>query len=171
MKGQSFEVSKNERGFYFIEVRHSYHRRGCFILWVHPDFIQRDEKGREFVVFPIEGGRIVRTEKGSYVLRKNPEWITWCLCVSSGYRGSSDIKTEDAEEIVKLKVFHSPLGRIGEDTLCFFNVPKEKKIKVKIRRSGRDIEEDKENEEYEIYGVEIKKAIDEEIEKLLGGSQ
>jgi len=115
-------LKKNDRGFPFAEISAGAHGHKKTRLWIHyslvpgrcPEGWENLDRAEEF--FPSVG-RVVRTEKGSLVLRPADGWTTYVVRIPSGYRGEAAITTvegDGAEVMAEGSFYHSPQGRCGE---------------------------------------------------------
>jgi len=123
--------------FYYIDIGKEEHYRPSFRLWINRQLVQTDEGG-EYISFPIQNARVIRTEKGNYVLRPEENWNTFKVGVLCGYRGTSTFKVlEPAEaEIFSYKEYASQLGSLGISEYALVSV-KSDKVKIRWERTGR----------------------------------
>jgi hypothetical protein len=126
------------RTYYFTDVGSGRHGRASFRLWVNGNLVKTDEEGKEFIEFPIENARIVKTEKGSYVLRPASGWYVFNAGIEAGYRGTSAFRVLEPEEaeIFEYVIYHSPVGSLGISHYALINTQKDK-LKIKWERDGR----------------------------------
>jgi len=162
-------LKKNDRGFPFAEISAKAHGHVKTRLWIHhslypgrcPDVWEdwsKLDRSEEFFPSP---GRIVRTERGSLVLRPAAGWTTYLVRIPSGYRGTaaiSDITGPDVEIMAEGKFYHSPQGRCGETAWALISA--RGPVVVTGSRTGRRI--DPENE-----GLTVRYTPDGEMEELV----
>jgi hypothetical protein len=104
-------------------------------VWLSDKLLRRDEKGI-FIEFPVTGCRIVRTEKGSIVLKPGPANLFW-ISKHCGYRGRSEIEVlSSAIEILKFYEYDSPRGSLGISQHLFV-LTDEPFVKYRWSRTGR----------------------------------
>ncbi|MCX8209399.1 MAG: hypothetical protein N3G79_07150, partial [Sulfolobales archaeon] len=97
-----------------------------------------DTEGNEFVEFPARA-RVIKTEKGTLVLKPDPNYITHYIFEKCGFRGGSDIEIEKPEgaEIYYFSEYESPKGSLGISTGALVVIPKGEQLIYRWRRSGR----------------------------------
>jgi len=108
-------------------------------VWVSRKLVDVVE-GKPRVLFPLEG-ELVRTNKGTWVIR--PEFDTWTywIEVGCGYRGESHIEVPDLYVHVHIPRYHSPRGSLGISDRVIVTIPKDcHPVKFDFRRSGRHLE-------------------------------
>lgn len=121
----TFVQSKEDNGkiFYYLDFGHESHGRVSLRLWINVCFVEFDENKRPYVTFPVVGGKICKTEKGSFVLRRG-NCTVYNILVHCGYRGGSSIKVHNKEyEKFPYSVFLSPQGSLGVSRGALFNIP------------------------------------------------
>jgi len=91
------------------------------------------------VDFPVHNAKVVKTAKGSLVLRPAEGWMTYHIFEKCGYRGDTWLRILEPEEYEKheYQEFHSPRGRLGISEGMLVCVPEGKTLKYKYRLSGR----------------------------------
>jgi len=109
------------------------------ILWVSKSLIEKDDEGREFVEVTGNNRRIVKTNKGNFVLKQGSEEDkVFYIETTCGYRGSASYEIKEGEGIVELPLLkcHSPRGNLGEkkEALIYTRSPY---IIYKETRTGR----------------------------------
>jgi len=137
------KVEQNDRGFRFIEIRHSAHDHKRLIIWIGRNVILTPtEKENEFVIeFPLTNTHIRRTEKGGLVFTARKNSTVFYCEQSSGYRGSSDLSVEsNCELIERVWKLHSGRGSLG-DTCCAFFQTDKKNCHVRWKKTGRRVEQ------------------------------
>ena len=84
--------------------------------------------------------RIVRTEKGTVVLRRAEGWNVFLVGIPCGYRGESWFEIVEPTiadaDIFPYKVYASELGSLGISTYALVNANTDK-VKIKWARNGR----------------------------------
>lgn len=138
-------VNRNDRGFGYIEFVAGSHDHVKTRVWVHNDLIQ-EKDGREYVEFPIRGGWITKTEKGSLVLKKWPQdAVVFHIEIPSGYRGSARIDriahgpgTGELVVVATGSAYHSGQGSLGDTAWALVN--SDGPIEVFGTASGRRID-------------------------------
>jgi len=115
----------------------NYHRNP--LLWVSKSLIERDENGAEFVEVTGAGKKLIKTEKGNFVLKKGgKEDRVFYISTTCGYRGYADFTILEGEAITELPLLdcRSPRGNLGEkkEALVYTKSPY---IIYKEERSGR----------------------------------
>jgi len=126
------------RTYYFTDVGSGRHGRPSFRLWVNGNLVKTDDKGNPFIEFPVKDARIVKTGKGSYVLRPSPGWNVFDVGVEAGYRGTSTFRVLEPEETETFEyvIYHSPVGSLGISHYALINAHKDR-LKIKWERDGR----------------------------------
>ncbi|MCX8209384.1 MAG: hypothetical protein N3G79_07075, partial [Sulfolobales archaeon] len=124
--------------FYYADIGRISHGRPSLRLWISSKLVQRDTEGNEFIEFPVRG-RIIRTEKGTLVLKPSNDHITHYLFVKCGFRGGSAIEIEkpDNAEVFCFSEFESPQGSLGVSTGALVTIPRGEQLIYRWRRSGR----------------------------------
>jgi len=127
------------RVYHYLDVGSEEHGRKTFRLWVNHDLINFDGKGEAYIEFPVLG-KIVRTEKGSLVLRPISGWRVYDVGVACGYRGTSEfsvLKPEPSEyELFGYRIFYSERGSLGVENRALINT-KADSVMIKWYRDGR----------------------------------
>ena len=138
-----FKEDEQGRRFPYIDVGAEDHGRPSFRLWVSGRLVQREDD-KCYVVFPVHGARIERTERGSLVLRPAEGWSVYYLVVPCGFRGDSgfEILEPQGTELFPFKKYHSPRGSLGVDHGALVNVPDDtdgrpQPVKYRWERTGR----------------------------------
>jgi len=160
------EIQKNERGFFFFELRSGAHNYIRTRIWVHRDLVNEEET----LDFPLVGAKVVKTPKGGLVLRpaENEHWVA-LITERSGYRGTASISVEaveggEVEVITSGREFHSPRGSLGETAWALINV--RGKIRVRAHITGRRISKNDFSYTLSPTGEKVEE-ICEEVEKFL----
>jgi len=122
--------------FYFIQVGKREYFRPHRTIWLTPKLI-RNERGEEFVEFPLKG-KIVVTEKGTVKLLSSAEHTTYDVFVGCGFRGESTFEVLDPV-VAKIDYvnFHSERGSLGVSRGALVTVDGERPLRVRYTRSGR----------------------------------
>ena len=112
------EVKEAEgKRFYYKDFGSESHGRTSFRLWVHPSFVQKDEKGKPFFELPTKGH--LEQGKSSYtvILRRGEKWI-YDVGIRCGYRGGSsfEILNDPNAKVFKYYEYRSPRGSLGIST-------------------------------------------------------
>ena len=122
--------------FYYLLLGEEEHKRPSLCLWINRRLVQRDET-ESYIQFPVRNARVVRTEKGNYVLRPEQGWNTYDVGVSSGYRGISTLEVlEPSSEVFTYREYASPLGSLGVSQYALVSASSDE-VKVRWKRSGR----------------------------------
>ena len=130
------EITRNERGFGYITFYSEAHDHVRTRVWVNDALIK--DNGIEF---PIRGATIIRTEKGSLVMKKTPGWNVFHVEIRSGYRGlASIVEVKGGEIMASGKEYHSPRGNLGETAWALVN-SNQNFIEVFGERSGRRVDQ------------------------------
>ncbi|WP_340691057.1 hypothetical protein [Hydrogenobacter thermophilus] len=178
MKGVWVDVVKRDAGeFYKVNVGRGAHGKVQHILWIAKPLLYEDEKGNKRVDIVGVDRRIVKTEKGNFVLRREQGWITYDIGWECGYRGSSsfEILTPLPEDSIVLKydIYHSERGSLGISTFALVSTRLDR-IAVSLKRSGRLYGKPaKTVREYYVEEGEVKErdipeaCMDEELAELL----
>jgi hypothetical protein len=141
MEKLSLEVKTFEGwNFYFADIGKEIHGRPSFRLWVSPYLVKKDADGNPFIELPLADAKIVRTEKGTIVLRRVEGWKVFRVGIPCGYRGESWFRilepaVEDSDVFV-YKVYNSELGSLGVSVYALVNT-KADKVKIEWERTGR----------------------------------
>jgi len=136
-------LEKND-GFYYFELGNYYHKSG--IVWVHKSLVERISVWEGFehiyeVFKPGVGKRIIKTEKGNYVIRPDPNYavivVGW-VCGTGGGSKYQILTPLDNDEIaIPFEIYHSRRGSVGISRYALLSVKKDKNIKVYLTRTGR----------------------------------
>src|SRR5690606_32106376 len=81
-----------DKKFFYTDVGSETHGRSSFRLWVSGRLVQKEVKFNRdfyFLEFPVVNAGIVKTEKGTLVLRPMPGSVVYNVLVPCGYRGGS----------------------------------------------------------------------------------
>ena len=96
-------------------------------------------------MFPVRNAKISKTEKGSFVLRPDEQFMVHDVFVSCGYRGSSSLKIIEPLDVgtdsFPYCVYSSQTGSLGISDGALVNVLSGETLKIQYRRSGRRIEQ------------------------------
>jgi hypothetical protein len=128
--------------FYYADVGSEVHGRYSFRLWISgrlvKQVVDKDGNVTYLVTFPVKDAAIVRTEKGTLVLRPVPGKVTHNILVPCGYRGTSSIQVDDMAgvEVYTYYVYESPRGNLGISTGALI-VANDVPVFVNWSRSGR----------------------------------
>ena len=140
---ETFEVQTarfDDKVFYFVDVGKEIHGKKSFRLWINRKLVpQPDKDGIIKMNFPIVGAKVIKTEKGNYVLRPQQGWWTGAFIKFCGYRGISEctvIKPEDVV-LVRYKIFASPQGNLGISEGVLFSAPESEPVLIQWKRTGR----------------------------------
>ncbi|MCX7998432.1 MAG: hypothetical protein N3A69_05695 [Leptospiraceae bacterium] len=125
--------------FFYIDVGDERHGKPSFRLWISSKLVKHDEKGIEYIEFPVQNAKIIKTEKGTHVLKPSNEFTVYYVFVQCGYRGKSKINVLEPSdaEIFKFLVYRSQTGSLGISEGLLANVRKGQKLKVQWERTGR----------------------------------
>jgi len=137
-------VEINEKGFKYLDWMHGTHQKRRFRVWLSRD-VQTDYEDQflgEIANFPLEDSGVDITQKGTFVLRFVPDFITYLVSIKSGYRGSAWIEDIRGARLLKeWKVFHSPLGNLGETHWAIYFAERDNPVQIKWHRTGRHVEQ------------------------------
>jgi len=127
--------------FYYIPFGCGYHRKTDFYLWINRRLVKFDENGNPYTEFPAQDSKVIKTEKGNYVLRPEEGWTTFAsVGEECGFRGSSSFEILDPpkETVVLLEytIYNSPAGSTGVSCYGLVSV-KSKELTIKWTRTGR----------------------------------
>jgi len=130
---------QNEAGekFPYVDVGSEDHGRKSFRLWVSHKLIKKKDE-KDIIEFPMNA-MIIKTEKGSLILKPSENHITHNIFVQCGYRGSSSFKILEpqVEQICEYRVYESPRGNCGISHGALVTIPKGSVLKYKWKRTGR----------------------------------
>jgi hypothetical protein len=125
--------------FFYLPVGSEDHGRPTYILWVARRFVKTDEKGYNFIEFPVENCNIVRG-KGKGLILKEGDRNLYIFSIEAGFRGESSIDEVycygDEPEIYKFYEYHSPRGSTGIDEGVLV-LTKSDKVRISWSRTGR----------------------------------
>jgi len=136
-----FKEAEGKR-FFYMDVGSEVHGRPSFRLWVSGRLVQEEIKDDQikhyYLKFPVINAGIVRTEKGTLVLRPAQDTVTYNVLVSCGYRGSSSFEVVSPEmtQVYLYEEYSSPLGNLGVSQGGMVVAPLGS-IKFKWERTGR----------------------------------
>jgi hypothetical protein len=134
----SYKEDEKGEKFYFIDVGSEDHGRPSFRLWVSAKLIIRDENGRDIIKFPVNA-TIVKTEKGSLILKPQENFTVRYIFVNCGYRGGASFEILEPKEaqIFEFREYRSPRGNCGISKGALVVIPKGTVLKYKWKRTGR----------------------------------
>ena len=123
--------------FYYADFGSERHGKTSFRLWVHPSFIQKDDKGDPHFTLPMEGVSLSHGKSNSTVIMRPGDLNLFEVFVSCGYRGgaSFEIITPYESEFV-FKKYHSQTGSLGVSVGALVTT-KEDHVTYRWSRSGR----------------------------------
>ena len=125
----------NGTKFPYIEIGGGGHYRPERI-YVSAKLISKDEKGKEYIKFPIRA-YIHKTERGTLVLRPHNTHIIYYVYAPRGYRGRG--MAEPLTSIVNKAedyYYHSPRGSLGASHEVLYETDG-RDLYVRIKRTGR----------------------------------
>lgn len=168
-----FVEREGGKKFYYVDLGREDHGKSSVRVWVSSSLVEK-EGDREVVKLYGKGRRIIRTEKGSYVMKPNPEYNVFLVGWKCGYRGESSYEIVDEVEVeVPFKVYESERGSLGVSHYALAST-KADSLRVRLRRSGRTYGKPKKKyvkytltEEGRQDTVELLPDDDEELIKLL----
>jgi len=133
-----YYIQRTDKGFGYITLGSESHGRYSFKLWVNNRLIKKDEDGNEFVEFPVKDAQVVKTEKGSLVLRPAKGVNTFEVGRHCGYRGSSTFEVVEPEPLMeaRFEIWDSPQGSLGISEYGLVSVASDY-VKVKETATGR----------------------------------
>lgn len=129
--------------FPYVDIGCEDHGRPSFRLWVSSRLVKdvKDSSGnvRYILQFPVENAEIIRTEKGSIVLRPASCKITYNILVPCGYRGSSRLQVLTPADAVlyEYMYYESPRGNLGVSHGALVVAPMTEPLRIRWKRSGR----------------------------------
>ena len=91
------------------------------------------------MVFPQKFAKIIRTPKGTLVLKECHGWWVADVLIKCGYRGESVFRILSPEEAERFDylVYSSPRGREGISAGALINAPLHSYLRVEWKREGR----------------------------------
>lgn len=127
--------------FFYLDIGSETHGRPSFRLWVAGRLVQEETKDNQvyyFLKFPVLNAGIVKTEKGTLVLRPMMDSIVYNVLVPCGYRGSSsfEVVSPEGAQVYPYEEYSSPLGNLGVSQGGIVVAPLGN-IKVQWNRNGR----------------------------------
>jgi len=119
--------------FSFIDFGSESHGRYTFRLWISQNYKIEEE----MVKFPVKGD-IVKTSKGTLVLKQDENMYVYNVFIQCGYRGDSsfNVITKDVK-IFPYNIYSSQLGSLGVSAGALIVVKGDSPLKIKWRRTGR----------------------------------
>ncbi len=133
-------LERDGKEFYYLNF--GCERQGCpsFRLWINRKLVDRDGDGNPIVERLFgKDRRIIRTEKGNYVLRREEGYSTFEIGWESGYRGWSDYKILSPQAVeleLPYENWRSPRGSLGVSKYALV-VVKGDRLLVRLTRGGR----------------------------------
>ena len=126
--------------FFYMDVGSETHGRPSFRLWVTQKLVQeeiKDNQIKHYLKFPVNA-EIVKTEKGTLVLRPAQDTVTYNVLIPCGYRGSSNLEVVSPEmsQVYLYEKYSSPRGNLGISQGAIIVTPFGS-IKFKWERKGR----------------------------------
>jgi len=141
MKARVNCIERDNKKFYYVDFGFGYHGKPYFRLWIASKLVEQDENNF-YATITGRGKRIVKTEKGNYVLIPDPDYycvfnIGW----KCGFRGFSDYEIlSKAKAVVELElpyeIWDSELGSLGQSRYALVSTKSDRLI-VKLTRTGR----------------------------------
>ena len=130
------------REFFYVDVGKETHGHPSFRLWVHHSLVKKDSEGNPYIEIPAQNVKIIRTEKGTVVLRRAEGWNVFLIGIPCGYRGESWFEIMEPSiadaDIFPYKVYDSEVGSLGISTYALVNIRTDK-IKIKWGRKHTGI--------------------------------
>lgn len=123
--------------FPYVDIGAGFHGRPSFRLWISEKLLSQAEGGKEFLAFPARAA-VVKTEKGSLVLRPAEDKTTYNILVDSGFRGGAELEVlTPGAEVYRYEEYASPRGNLGISSGAIVVVPATAVLKVQWSRTGR----------------------------------
>jgi hypothetical protein len=149
------------------------------IIYVSGRFV-KEKDGKNYIEFePINSialklinAKMIQTEKGTLVIKYEPNSVLYVLEIPSGYRGSSDVEILNGD-CQKTEVLMSPAGSLGEvkHIWCNGNAEIQYKISGRTRTAGFGYLTQYFGEnlsgKIKIENEKVEVIFDEELDKLL----
>jgi hypothetical protein len=132
-----YKIDDKGNRFPYINIGREDHGRPSFRLWVSHSLVQTDPENGEFITFPV-AGKVIKTEKGNFVLKPEKSYVTHDIYVECGYRGDSDfeiLEPKDAQ-VYAYEVYSSPRGSLVFSRGALVTV-KNTVLKYRWKRTGR----------------------------------
>ncbi len=161
------------RQIHYLVVGYEDHGRPTAKVFVNPKCLTDDGRDVKAV-----GSRLVRTEKGNYVIVPDENYFTAVVGWESGYRGSSEYELLVPTELeLPYRVYRSERGSLGISTYALITAPVNSVVKAKLTRTGRTYGQPKktvqvirvEDGELRIENMPAEAQEDDELVRLLGG--
>ena len=135
-----FKEAEGKR-FFYMDVGSEVHGRPSFRLWVSGRLVQeeiKDNQIKHYLKFPVINAGIVRTEKGTLVLRPTQNTVTYNVLIPCGYRGGSSLEVVSPEmsQVYLYEEYSSPRGNLGVSQGAIIVAPLGS-IRVRWERTGR----------------------------------
>ena len=135
-----FKEAEGKR-FFYMDVGSEVHGRPSFRLWVSGRLVQeeiKDNQIKHYLKFPVINAGIVRTEKGTPVLRPTQNTVTYNVLIPCGYRGGSSLEVVSPEmsQVYLYEEYSSPRGNLGVSQGAIIVAPLGS-IRVRWERIGR----------------------------------
>jgi len=126
--------------FYYIPFGCGHHGRIDFYLWINKRLVKFDENRNPYIEFPAQNSKVIKTEKGNYVLRQEEGWTTFIdVGEKCGYRGSSSFEIleppKETAVLLEYTIYDSPAGNLGVSSYGLVSV-KGTELTVKWERDG-----------------------------------
>ncbi len=104
--------------FYFFSINDQGRKER---VWVNKRFVTGDEA---IIKFPIHGGGVEVTPKGTIVIRPNPDTYTIALRVDGGFRGGAKVTAITPEPVkIEFTEYASPRGSLGYSIVQILTFP------------------------------------------------
>jgi len=131
-------IERDGKRFFYMDFGSEVHGRTSFRLWINRKLIEKDRDGNEVVRILGKGRRIVKTEKGNYVLKPDPNFCVFKVGWRAGYRGWSEyeVLTPNIDLVVPYRIYHSPRGNLGISEYALVSTLQDR-ILVRLTRGGR----------------------------------
>ena len=133
-----YKEDENKNRFPYIDIGSEEHGKVTFRLWIAGSLLEKDKDGNSVIIFPVKGAKVMKTDKGNIVMRKEPNSTVYYIYVECGYRGRSgfDILTKANEvEEFTFAEYVSQLGSLGISLGALVN--SNQSVKYRWYKTGR----------------------------------
>lgn len=137
---QELLVRQNDRGFFYTDLLSGPHGRDRTRLWLDKSLVRPTAGGHFYTTLPTRG-RVVKTEKGSLVLRPGDSTVFF-VTVESGYRGRAEVSVAGGNVIATGHWLASDLGALGETAWALVESAAPY-VEVRGTRTGRRVTDPK----------------------------
>jgi len=137
--------------FPYTDIGSEFHSRISFRLWISKKLEISFEKKdisysrtpniKNILTFPIKHAKITKTQKGTLILKQDPEYSVYNIYIEAEHRGKSCFKilspTISNDDIFPYKIYHSQRGSLGVSSGALVNIKGSAPIKYQWQSGSK----------------------------------